>query len=108
MGQYSNVNELVVTAVKPFLMYGKELSHASFFFHSGQELKSFAHRKSWKLSQPVIEGGMLDAIVVWFVLQLDDEHALSTSPSEETCWEQAVYPVQGLPGKHCRFSWCST
>ncbi|XP_051475924.1 protein arginine N-methyltransferase 9 isoform X2 [Apus apus] len=33
---------------------------------------------------------------MWFVLQLDDEHALSTSPSEETCWEQAVYPVQGL------------
>lgn len=66
-------------------------------FNNLQELKSFAHRKSWKLSQPVIEGGMLDAIVVWFVLQLDDEHALSTSPSEETCWEQAVYPVQGLP-----------
>ena len=66
-------------------------------FNNLQELKSLAHRKSWKLSQPVIEGGMLDAIVVWFVLQLDDKHALSTSPSEETCWEQAVYPVQGLP-----------
>ncbi|OXB75447.1 UNVERIFIED_CONTAM: hypothetical protein H355_003561 [Colinus virginianus] len=66
-------------------------------FNSLQELKSLAHRKSWKLSQPVTEGGILDAIVVWFVLQLDDEHALSTSPSEETCWEQAVYPVQGLP-----------
>nr|XP_058922709.1 protein arginine N-methyltransferase 9 isoform X2 [Kogia breviceps] len=29
-------------------------------------------------------------------LQLDDEHSLSTSPSEETCWEQAVYPVHDL------------
>ncbi|XP_042726315.1 protein arginine N-methyltransferase 9 isoform X2 [Lagopus leucura] len=66
-------------------------------FNNLQELKSLAHRKSWKLSQPVTKGGVLDAIVVWFVLQLDDEHALSTSPSEETCWEQAVYPVQGLP-----------
>ena len=34
MGQYSNVNELVVTAVKPFLMYGKELSHTFFSFSS--------------------------------------------------------------------------
>ncbi|KFP81767.1 Putative protein arginine N-methyltransferase 10, partial [Acanthisitta chloris] len=65
-------------------------------FNNLQELKSLAARKPWKLSLPVTEGGTLDAIVVWFVLQLDDEHALSTSPSEETCWEQAVYPVQGL------------
>lgn len=47
---------------------------------------------------PIIKEGILDAIVVWFTLQLDDEHTLSTSPSEETCWEQAVYPVQGLLG----------
>ncbi|XP_071609795.1 protein arginine N-methyltransferase 9 [Heliangelus exortis] len=65
-------------------------------FNNLQELKSLATRKPWKLSLPVTEGGILDAVVVWFVLQLDDEHALSTSPSEETCWEQAVYPVQGL------------
>ncbi|XP_068024121.1 protein arginine N-methyltransferase 9 isoform X1 [Melanerpes formicivorus] len=64
-------------------------------FNDLQELKSLAARKPWKLSLPVTEGGILDAVVVWFVLQLDDEHALSTSPSEETCWEQAVYPVQG-------------
>ncbi|NWS36567.1 ANM9 methyltransferase, partial [Polioptila caerulea] len=65
-------------------------------FNDLQELKSLAARKPWKLSLPVTEGGILDAFVVWFVLQLDDEHSLSTSPSEETCWEQAVYPVQGL------------
>ncbi|NXO01662.1 ANM9 methyltransferase, partial [Rhinopomastus cyanomelas] len=61
-----------------------------------QELKSVVARKPWKLSLPVTGGGILDAVVVWFVLQLDDEHSLSTSPREETCWEQAVYPVQGL------------
>ncbi|XP_063271314.1 protein arginine N-methyltransferase 9 [Prinia subflava] len=66
-------------------------------FNDLQDLKSLATRKPWKLSLPVTEGGTLDAVVVWFVLQLDDEHSLSTSPSEETCWEQAVYPVQGLP-----------
>lgn len=48
----------------------------------------------------------MDAVVVWFVLHLDDEHTLSTSPSEETCWEQAVYPVQGLLGMSCGFSYC--
>uniref|UniRef100_A0A8C6Z1Z5 Protein arginine methyltransferase 9 n=1 Tax=Nothoprocta perdicaria TaxID=30464 RepID=A0A8C6Z1Z5_NOTPE len=66
-------------------------------FNNLQELKSLAVRKPWKLSLPVTHGGILDAVVVWFVLQLDDEHALSTSPSEESCWEQAVYPVQDLP-----------
>uniref|UniRef100_A0A8C0J9B2 Protein arginine methyltransferase 9 n=1 Tax=Chelonoidis abingdonii TaxID=106734 RepID=A0A8C0J9B2_CHEAB len=66
-------------------------------FNNLEELKSLATRKPCKISIPVTQGGVLDAIVVWFVLQLDDEHSLSTSPSEETCWEQAVYPVQGLP-----------
>ncbi|XP_074807068.1 protein arginine N-methyltransferase 9 isoform X2 [Natator depressus] len=66
-------------------------------FNNLEELKSLATRKPCKFSVPVTQGGILDAIVVWFVLQLDDEHSLSTSPSEETCWEQAVYPVQGLP-----------
>uniref|UniRef100_K7FWB3 Protein arginine methyltransferase 9 n=1 Tax=Pelodiscus sinensis TaxID=13735 RepID=K7FWB3_PELSI len=66
-------------------------------FNNLEELKSLATRKPCKISIPVTQEGMLDAIVVWFVLQLDDEHSLSTSPSEETCWEQAVYPVEGLP-----------
>ncbi|CAI5784269.1 protein arginine N-methyltransferase 9 [Podarcis lilfordi] len=65
-------------------------------FNNLQELKSFATRKPSKINMPVIKAGILDAIVVWFTLQLDDEHTLSTSPSEDTCWEQAVYPVQGL------------
>nr|XP_012639211.1 putative protein arginine N-methyltransferase 9 isoform X2 [Microcebus murinus] len=75
-------------------------------FNNLQELKSLATKKPDKFSIPVIKEGILDAIVVWFVLQLDDEHSLSTSPSEETCWEQAVYPVQDLadywikPGDH--------
>ncbi|XP_074849310.1 protein arginine N-methyltransferase 9 isoform X2 [Carettochelys insculpta] len=66
-------------------------------FNNLEELKSLATRKPCKISIPVTHEGMLDAVVVWFVLQLDDEHSLSTSPTEETCWEQAVYPIQGLP-----------
>ncbi|XP_074233800.1 protein arginine N-methyltransferase 9 isoform X3 [Camelus bactrianus] len=65
-------------------------------FNNLQELKSLATRKPDKISTPAIKEGVLDAVVVWFVLQLDEEHSLSTSPSEETCWEQAVYPVQDL------------
>ncbi|KAM5159351.1 protein arginine N-methyltransferase 9 isoform 2-T2 [Callospermophilus lateralis] len=66
-------------------------------FNSLQELKSLATKKPDSITIPVVKEGTLDAVVVWFVLQLDDEHSLSTSPSEETCWEQAVYPVQDLP-----------
>ncbi|XP_034517439.1 protein arginine N-methyltransferase 9 isoform X4 [Ailuropoda melanoleuca] len=75
-------------------------------FNNLQELKSLATKKPGNIGIPVIKEGILDAIVVWFVLQLDDEHSLSTSPSEETCWEQAVYPVHNLadywikPGDH--------
>ncbi|XP_043758505.1 protein arginine N-methyltransferase 9 [Cervus elaphus] len=65
-------------------------------FNNLQELKSLATNKPDKIGIPVTKEGILDAIVVWFVLQLDDEHSLSTSPSEETCWEQAVYPVHDL------------
>lgn len=65
-------------------------------FNNLQELKSFSTRKPSKMQVPVVKEGILDAIVVWFTLRLDDEHMLSTNPSEETCWEQAVYPVQGL------------
>ncbi|XP_039731938.1 protein arginine N-methyltransferase 9 isoform X4 [Pteropus medius] len=75
-------------------------------FNNLEELKGLATKKPGKIGVPVIKEGLLDAIVVWFVLQLDDEHSLSTSPSEETCWEQAVYPVHDLadywikPGDH--------
>nr|KAF6402168.1 protein arginine methyltransferase 9 [Rousettus aegyptiacus] len=75
-------------------------------FNNLQELKGLATKKPGEIGVPVIKEGLLDAIVIWFVLQLDDEHSLSTSPSEETCWEQAVYPVHNLadywikPGDH--------
>ena len=77
-----------------------------FLLRFGQELKRLATKKPDKVGVPVIKEGMLDAIVVWFVLQLDDEHSLSTSPSEETCWEQAIYPVHDLAGISCLIFCC--
>ncbi|XP_060034971.1 protein arginine N-methyltransferase 9 isoform X2 [Erinaceus europaeus] len=65
-------------------------------FNNLQELKSLSTKKPDKIGVPIVKEGTLDAIVVWFLLQLDDEHSLSTSPSEETCWEQAVYPAFDL------------
>ncbi|XP_069782500.1 protein arginine N-methyltransferase 9 isoform X2 [Narcine bancroftii] len=71
-------------------------------FNSLQDLEELTNRKPCRLCLPVIKEGMLDAIIAWFVLQLDDETSLSTGPDEETCWEQAVYPVQGVPGQIVR------
>uniref|UniRef100_A0A672KQR5 Protein arginine methyltransferase 9 n=1 Tax=Sinocyclocheilus grahami TaxID=75366 RepID=A0A672KQR5_SINGR len=37
--------------------------------------------------------GVLDALAVWFQLHLDQVNHLSTGPQEDTCWEQAIYPI---------------
>ncbi|XP_072352195.1 protein arginine N-methyltransferase 9 [Scyliorhinus torazame] len=68
-------------------------------FNNPQELEELATRKLCRLCLPIVKEGMLDAIVAWFVLQLDENTSLSTGPDEETCWEQAVYPVQGVLGQ---------
>ena len=36
---------------------------------------------------------MVDAIVTWFDLHLDEETSFSTSPAADTSWEQAVFPL---------------
>ncbi|XP_030047523.1 protein arginine N-methyltransferase 9 [Microcaecilia unicolor] len=66
-------------------------------FNNLRELEKLATKKPCRITVPVTTEGVLDAIVVWFVLHLDEEYSLSTGPKEETCWEQAVYPVQHLP-----------
>ncbi|XP_067848339.1 protein arginine N-methyltransferase 9 isoform X2 [Heptranchias perlo] len=68
-------------------------------FNSPQELEGLTARKPCRLCLPVVKEGVLDAIVAWFVLQLDEDTSLSTGPDEKTCWEQAVYPVQGVLGQ---------
>uniref|UniRef100_M3XGP2 Protein arginine methyltransferase 9 n=1 Tax=Latimeria chalumnae TaxID=7897 RepID=M3XGP2_LATCH len=63
-------------------------------FNNLQELEALSTRKPCRLTLPIAKEGVLDALVAWFVLHLDAENSLSTGPDEETCWEQAVYPVQ--------------
>ena len=55
---------------------------------------------------PATGDGQVDAIAVWFDLQLDEEITLSTGPDDDSlCWEQAVFPVHldstgGLAGNN--------
>ncbi|NP_001135658.1 putative protein arginine N-methyltransferase 9 [Xenopus tropicalis] len=70
-------------------------------FNSLQALEYIASGTSKRISVPVYQQGQFDCFIAWFLLQLDDEHSLSTGPSEETCWEQAVFPVQKLPDESC-------
>ncbi|XP_040187758.1 protein arginine N-methyltransferase 9 isoform X1 [Rana temporaria] len=66
-------------------------------FNSLQNLESIASGKTCRIPVQIHEQGQLDCFITWFVLHLDEEHNLSTGPSEETCWEQTVFPIQNLP-----------
>ncbi len=35
----------------------------------------------------------MDALAVWFTLNLDHTHSIDTAPSGDTSWEQAVFPL---------------
>ncbi|XP_071393451.1 protein arginine N-methyltransferase 9 isoform X1 [Centroberyx affinis] len=63
-------------------------------FNNVQELEGLSSREVQRLRLPVTHEGELDALAVWFQLHLDEESSLSTGPQEDTCWEQAIYPVQ--------------
>uniref|UniRef100_A0A3B3T7N9 Protein arginine N-methyltransferase 9 n=1 Tax=Paramormyrops kingsleyae TaxID=1676925 RepID=A0A3B3T7N9_9TELE len=65
-------------------------------FNSVQELEGLCSREGSRFRLPVTRDGMLDALAMWFELHLDKETSLSTGPQEDTCWEQAIYPVQHL------------
>uniref|UniRef100_A0A6Q2Y7A7 Protein arginine N-methyltransferase 9 n=1 Tax=Esox lucius TaxID=8010 RepID=A0A6Q2Y7A7_ESOLU len=67
-------------------------------FNNVQELEGLCSREVSRLHLPVTGEGLLDALAVWFQLHLDQESSLSTGPEEDTCWEQAIYPVQTLAG----------
>ncbi|XP_035773563.1 protein arginine N-methyltransferase 9-like [Anopheles albimanus] len=43
-------------------------------------------------------GLLLDGFVLWFDLQLDDRNSISTDPTTNTCWNQAIFRLnQRLP-----------
>lgn len=58
-----------------------------------QELEGLSLRDAAELHVHVIEDGDVDALAVWFELHLDRDNSISTGPDEDTCWEQAIYPV---------------
>ncbi|XP_029357618.1 protein arginine N-methyltransferase 9 isoform X3 [Echeneis naucrates] len=62
-------------------------------FNNLQELEGLSSREVQQICLPIIQEGELDALAVWFQLHLDEESSLSTGPQEDTCWEQAIYPV---------------
>lgn len=63
-----------------------------------QELEGLSSREAQRIYLPVTQEGELDALAVWFQLHLDEESSLSTGPQEDTCWEQAIYPVHSTKG----------
>nr|XP_032811350.1 protein arginine N-methyltransferase 9 isoform X1 [Petromyzon marinus]XP_032811351.1 protein arginine N-methyltransferase 9 isoform X1 [Petromyzon marinus]XP_032811352.1 protein arginine N-methyltransferase 9 isoform X1 [Petromyzon marinus]XP_032811353.1 protein arginine N-methyltransferase 9 isoform X1 [Petromyzon marinus] len=67
-------------------------------FNNPQELEGLFSRAPERRGARVTCGGTLDAIVAWFRLRLDEESSLSTAPGEDSCWEQAVYPVTPVRG----------
>ncbi|XP_028306421.1 protein arginine N-methyltransferase 9 [Gouania willdenowi] len=67
-------------------------------FNNVQELEGLSSREVQEIRLPVTQEGELDALAVWFQLHLDEENTLSTGPQEDTCWEQAIYPVHSKTG----------
>uniref|UniRef100_A0A8C1VRZ5 Protein arginine methyltransferase 9 n=1 Tax=Cyprinus carpio TaxID=7962 RepID=A0A8C1VRZ5_CYPCA len=63
-------------------------------FNNLQELEGLCSREVMQLRLCVTQEGVLDALAVWFQLHLDQDNHLSTGPQEDTCWEQAIYPIQ--------------
>ncbi|TTD47739.1 Protein arginine N-methyltransferase 9 [Bagarius yarrelli] len=62
-------------------------------FNNPQELEGLTLKEASQLHVPVVQDGDVDALVVWFELHLDQDNSISTGPDEDTCWEQAIYPV---------------
>ncbi|XP_026159114.1 protein arginine N-methyltransferase 9 [Mastacembelus armatus] len=67
-------------------------------FNNVQELEGLSSREVQQVRLPVTQEGKLDALAVWFQLHLDEESSISTGPQEDTCWEQAIYPVHNAKG----------
>lgn len=77
----------------------KELSKPfvvkSFDFNDPKSLQD-ALNQTTKLDVPIVTEGTVDAIMVYFVLHLDDSIRLNSSPTSDSCWEQAVYAVHHM------------
>lgn len=52
--------------------------------------------KDWACDLHVKQPGHLDGLAVWFDLHLDDTVTIATGPDEDSCWEQAIYPIVNI------------
>lgn len=43
---------------------------------------------------PILANGNLDSIVVWWSLALDNVSNVTTGPTTNSCWEQAMFPIR--------------
>ena len=51
----------------------------------------------WSGDLTILEDGVLNAIIFWHEIWLDDEATISTAPDEaETCWLQAYQPMEEI------------
>ncbi|XP_014667348.1 PREDICTED: putative protein arginine N-methyltransferase 9 [Priapulus caudatus] len=62
-------------------------------FNNPQVIKNWIAGVRKTVRVPVVRSGRLDAIAMWFDLVVDTENVVHTSPDRETCWEQAVFPL---------------
>ncbi|XP_074651053.1 protein arginine N-methyltransferase 9-like [Tubulanus polymorphus] len=70
-------------------------------FNSPQAISDYMNGRTFNLNMTMICSGKVDAFAMWFDLELDDVTMICTAPESNTCWQQAIYPVQQ---KHLRTS----
>ncbi|KAK3100629.1 hypothetical protein FSP39_022782 [Pinctada imbricata] len=62
-------------------------------FNSLEEIDILDEGLIWEKCLHVVKAGRVDAIATWFDLHLIDDMTLTTNPSRNNCWEQAIFPV---------------
>ncbi|CAN7995739.1 unnamed protein product [Ixodes hexagonus] len=60
-------------------------------FNDRQDVQRLVDGVKWTEEVRCSQSGTLDAVCMWFRLEVGDTW-LDTGPESETCWEQAIYP----------------
>ncbi|XP_076352563.1 protein arginine N-methyltransferase 9-like [Tachypleus tridentatus] len=62
-------------------------------FNNPTEIQQLLYGVETRHYVKCVKAGQLDAVVMWFVLELYQDITISSSPESGSCWEQAVFPV---------------
>ena len=68
-------------------------------FMNIHEVEQLIHGKHIELEFQCSVDGDCDAVAGWFELHLDERNVISTKYDEESCWEQAIFPVKLMKRK---------